>query len=138
MSFCQPNVMGLLIFHAFDETALDRFQSGLYYPDGTPKSSSPAVRASARDVRGGVIAKCAGLELTPKAKVAYPRVRSIAAGTAAMGVTCDIDCTIYARLERLPRTTTLSRAQQAKRASAPSPSSARRGSLLGATATPSV
>ena len=39
MSFCQPNVVGLLIFHAFDETALDRFQSGLYYADGTPKSS---------------------------------------------------------------------------------------------------
>jgi hypothetical protein len=94
--------MGLLIFHAFDETALDRFQSGLYYPDETPKSSLPTVRASARDVRGGVIARCEGLELTPKAKVAYPRVRSISAGTAAIGVTCDIDCTIYARLERLP------------------------------------
>ena len=138
MSFCQPNVMGLLIFHAFDETALDRFQSGLYYPDETPKSSLPAVRASARDVRGGVIAKCDGLELTPKAKVAYPRVRSISAGTAAIGVTCDIDCSIYARLERLPRA--LDHAgrprAQAKPASAPSPSSARRASLPGATASP--
>ena len=66
--------MGLLIFHAFDETALDRFQSGLYYPDETPKSSLPTVRDAARDVRGGVIAKCDGLELTPKAKVAYPRI----------------------------------------------------------------
>jgi hypothetical protein len=106
MSFCQPNVMGLLIFHAFDETALDRFQSGLYYPDETAKSSLPTVRASARDVRGGVIAKCVGLELSPKAKVSYPRVRSVAAGTAAIGVTCDIDCTVYARLERLPRHST--------------------------------
>jgi hypothetical protein len=106
MSFCQPNVMGLLIFHAFDETALDRFQSGLYYPDETAKSSLPTVRASARDVRGGVIAKCVGLELSPKAKVLYPRVRSVAAGTAAIGVTCDIDCTVYARLERLPRHST--------------------------------
>jgi hypothetical protein len=106
LSFCQPNVMGLLIFHAFDETALDRFQSGLYYPDETAKSSLPAVRAAARDVRGGVIAKCEGLELTPKAKVSYPRVRSIPAGTAAIGVTCNIDCTVYARLERLPRHST--------------------------------
>ena len=50
MAFCQPNVTGLLLFHAFDETALDRCQSGLYYPDGTPKSSLAVVRAAARDV----------------------------------------------------------------------------------------
>jgi hypothetical protein len=106
MTFCQPNVVGILIFHAFDETALDRFQSGLYYPDETPKSSLATVRSSARDVHGGVIARCDGLELTPKAKVAYPRLRSIAAGTAAIGVTCDIDCTVYARLEKLPRHST--------------------------------
>ena len=106
MSFCQPNVVGLLIFHAFDETALDRFQSGLYYPDQTAKSSLPAVHDAARDVHGGVIAKCEGLELTPGAKVAYPKVSAIAAGTAAIGVTCDIDCTIYARLEKLPKHST--------------------------------
>ena len=94
MSFCYPNVIGLLLFHAFDETALDRFQSGLYYPDGTPKSSLAAVRAAARDVRGGVIAKCDGLELTPNAKVDVSADRSVAAGTAALGVTCDLDCTI--------------------------------------------
>jgi hypothetical protein len=106
LSFCQPNVMGLLIFHAFDESALDRFQSGLYYVDQTPKSSLPTVRAAARDLRGGVVARCDGLELTPKAKVSYPRIRSVAAGTAAIGVSCDIDCTVYARLERLPRHST--------------------------------
>jgi hypothetical protein len=106
LSFCQPNVMGLLIFHAFDESALDRFQSGVYYVDQTAKSSLPVVREAARDVRGGVIARCEGLELTPKAKVSYPRIRSVAAGTAAIGVTCDIDCTVYARLERLPRHST--------------------------------
>ena len=106
MAFCQPNVVGLLIFHAFDETALDRFQSGLYYPDQTPKSSLATVRSAARDVHGGVIAKCQGLELTPTAKVGYPRIASIAAGTAAIGVTCDIDCTIFARLEKLPKHST--------------------------------
>jgi hypothetical protein len=106
MSFCQPNVVGLLIFHAFDETALDRFQSGLYYPDLTPKTSLPAVRDAERDVRGGVIARCEGLELTPNAKVTYPRVRTIPTGTAAINVTCDVDCTIAARLEKLPRHST--------------------------------
>jgi len=106
MAFCQPNIVGLLIFHAFDETALDRFQSGLYYPDQTPKSSLATVRGAARDVRGGVIAKCQGLELTPTARVGYPRIASIAAGTAAIGVTCDIDCSIFARLEKLPKHST--------------------------------
>jgi hypothetical protein len=102
MSFCQPNLVGILIFPAFDETALDRFQSGLYYPDLTPKSSLPAVRDAVRDVRGGVIVRCEGLELTPNAKVTYPRVRAIPTGTAALAVTCDVDCTIAARLEKLP------------------------------------
>ena len=117
MTFCYPNVTGLLLFHAFDETALDRFQSGLYYPDGTPKSSLAVVRDAARDVRGGVIAKCSGLELSPNAKVTYPRIRSVATGTAALGVTCDLDCTIVARLEKLPaHTTTLSvRASRSRR-----------------------
>jgi hypothetical protein len=106
MSFCQPTVVGLLIFHAFDETDLDRFQSGLYYPDLTPKSSLAAVRTAARDARGGVIAKCEGLELTPGAKVAFPRLSAVGAGTAAIGVTCDLDCSIAARLEKLPRHST--------------------------------
>ena len=112
--FCQPNVVGLMIFHAFDESALDRFQSGLYYTDATPKTSLPVVRDAARAVHGGVIARCPGLQLTPNARIAYPRMASIALGTAAIAVNCDIDCNIYARLEKLPNhTTTL-----AKRASA--------------------
>ena len=113
MSFCQPNVMGILIFHTIDESALDRFQSGLYYTDGTPKSSLAAVHDAARASRGGVIARCPGMQLTPQARVAYPRIRAVALGTAAVAVTCDIDCNVYARLERLPRhsTTLTARAQ---------------------------
>ena len=44
MAFCQPNVAGIMIFHAIDETGLAQWQSGVYYADGTPKSSLPAVR----------------------------------------------------------------------------------------------
>jgi len=110
IAFCQPNIVGLFIFHAFDETALDRFQSGFYYADNSAKTSLPAVKEAARDVRGGVIAKCPGLQLTPEARISYPRLRSIALGTAAIAVTCNIDCNVYARLEKLPRhTTTLAR-----------------------------
>jgi hypothetical protein len=106
ISFCQPNVLGLFIFHAFDEPALDRFQSGIYYADNTPKSSLAALRDAVRQSRGGVIARCAGLKLTPQARIGYPRIRSVGAGTAAIAVTCDIDCNVYARLERLPRHST--------------------------------
>jgi hypothetical protein len=110
IAFCQPNVIGLFIFHAFDESDLDRFQSGLYYTDATPKTSLPAVKDAARKVHGGVIAKCAGLQLTPNARVAYPRIQAIALGTAAIAVTCDIDCIVYTRLEKATtHTTTLAK-----------------------------
>ena len=39
MAFCQPNVTTFLFFHAVDESNLDRWQSGMYYVDGTPKPS---------------------------------------------------------------------------------------------------
>ena len=39
LAFCQPNVRGIFLFHAFDETSLPAWQSGLYYADGTPKTS---------------------------------------------------------------------------------------------------
>jgi hypothetical protein len=110
IAFCQPNVVGLFIFHAFDESDLDRFQSGLYYADATPKTSLPAVKDAARAVHGGVIAKCAGLQLTPNARIAYPRIRAVALGAAAIAVTCDIDCIVYARLEKATtHTTTLAK-----------------------------
>jgi hypothetical protein len=110
IAFCQPNVAGLFIFHTIDEPALDRFQSGLYYFDETPKSSLPAVKSAARSVFGGVAAKCQGLMLTPKARITYPRLRAIALGTAAFAITCDIDCLIYTRLEKATtHTTTLAK-----------------------------
>ena len=39
MTFCQPTVMGLLLFHVQDEPALSAWQSGEFYVDGTPKAS---------------------------------------------------------------------------------------------------
>jgi hypothetical protein len=102
LAFCQPTVIGIMLFHAFDESALDRFQSGLYYADDTPKSSLQPVRAAIRDAHGGAISRCPGLELTPRATVAFPRLTAVATGSAALAVTCDIDCNVYARLEKLP------------------------------------
>jgi hypothetical protein len=44
LASCQPDVEALFIFHAFDEQQLAGLQTGVYYSDGEPKSSLPAVR----------------------------------------------------------------------------------------------
>jgi len=52
LAACQEGVVGLLLFHSHDEPVLTGFQSGVYYVDGTPKTSLPPVRdaiAAARD-----------------------------------------------------------------------------------------
>ena len=58
LAYCQPTVRAFLIFHLADEADLGRWQSGIYYADETPKSSLPAVRQAATDVREGTIARC--------------------------------------------------------------------------------
>ena len=63
LAFCQPTVEGILLFHSQDETALASWQSGVYYADGTPKSSFWAVRDSLARTRGGSIARCDGMAL---------------------------------------------------------------------------
>ena len=73
LAFCQPNVTTFLFFHAVDEGDLDRWQSGMFYVDGTAKPSLAAVEEATRDTRGGVISKCSDLALSPGAKVNYPR-----------------------------------------------------------------
>jgi hypothetical protein len=55
LAFCQPTVAGLLIFHVSDESDLDRWQSGLYYSDDTPKSSLPLVKVAAQAAESGAM-----------------------------------------------------------------------------------
>jgi hypothetical protein len=106
ITFCQPNVRAFLVFHAFDEAALDRWQSGVYYADGTPKSSLPTVANAMRDVRGGVIARCAELALTPHGRASYPRGTALGKVPLRITLTCDIDCNYRVRLEKLLRRST--------------------------------
>jgi hypothetical protein len=49
LAACQPRVRTLLLFHVVDEKPLSGLQSGLYYADGTPKSSLATVRPHLRD-----------------------------------------------------------------------------------------
>ncbi len=109
LAFCQPNAKAFFVFHAFDEPNLPGWQSGVYYRDGTPKSSLPVVRTAIRDVTGGVITRCPGLQLTPKALVGFPTGKKLAVRPFSVVVRCDIDCDAVAKLSRQPaNSTTLS------------------------------
>src|SRR5215208_6975103 len=90
MAFCQPNVLGLLLFHVQDEPALAAWQSGVYHLDGTPKSSLTRVRAAAAGVHRGIAARCDGMRLTPK--IALQITPRIGPGVK-LTLTCSVDCT---------------------------------------------
>ena len=89
MAFCQPNVLGLLLFHVQDEPALAAWQSGVYHLDGTPKSSLTRVRAAAAGVHRGIAARCDGMRLTPK--IALQITPRIGPGVK-LTLTCSVDC----------------------------------------------
>jgi hypothetical protein len=58
LASCQPSVKGIFFFHGFDETQLTGWQSGVYYANGTPKSSLSAVRAAALAARTRTVSSC--------------------------------------------------------------------------------
>jgi hypothetical protein len=100
--FCQPNVTGMLLFHSHDESALASWQSGVYYPDGSPKTSLTAVRAALLSTRGGSIGRCPGLELPLEPALSFDlRARTIR-------LRCNLDCVYRARLVKLPAVSTTS------------------------------
>jgi hypothetical protein len=88
-------VAGLFLFHTVDEPQLLAWQSGLYYADGTAKLSRNTVAAAASQARRGVVTACPGLHLRVKAAV-----------DARGRLSCDLDCTYVARLQRLPQRST--------------------------------
>jgi hypothetical protein len=93
LAFCQPTVAGILLFHSQDETALPSWQSGVYYADGTPKSSFWPVRDSLARTRGGSIARCDGmaLDVSPLG-VRFPAPRAFQRGVHSVGFRCSLDC----------------------------------------------
>jgi hypothetical protein len=104
LTFCQPNVRGIFLFHSVDETDLDRWQSGLYYADGTPKASLAPARTAVQAARRGIVARCAGLRLAVKAKLDRASARN---PRFSFRLSCDIDCAYRARLEKLPQHSTV-------------------------------
>ena len=94
LAFCQPNVQALFLFHSLDEPDLDRWQSGVYYVDGTPKASLAPTREAIAEARRGIVANCAALQIVPRATLRANRLRPT--------LRCDVDCMYTARLVRLP------------------------------------
>jgi len=83
----------VLLFHSQDESALLSWQSGVYYADGTPKSSLPAVRDSLDRTRGGSIARCEGLALDVRlTNVRFPGPKEFTGGKRDTHFRCTLDC----------------------------------------------
>lgn len=97
LAYCQPTVMAMFLFHAFDEPGRPQWQSGLYYVDHTAKPSLAIVRRAFQEAKRGVVARCPGLRLAVKAKTTFPPPsQAAAAGKRGSGLKlqlhCDIDC----------------------------------------------
>jgi hypothetical protein len=58
LAACQPTVKAFLIFHVSDEANLDRWQSGVFYADDTPKSSLPVVQRAIRGLQATGVPSC--------------------------------------------------------------------------------
>jgi len=67
LAYCQPTVAGMLFFHVSDEPDLDRWQSGLFYADDTPKSDLALVKATAHAAQAGTLT-CTKAKPKQKAK----------------------------------------------------------------------
>ena len=68
LAYCQPTVAGLLFFHVSDEPDLERWQSGLFYADDTPKKDLNLVRAVAQAAQAGTLT-CPKVKPTQRAKL---------------------------------------------------------------------
>jgi hypothetical protein len=55
LAYCQETVLGILLFHVFDEIDLRGWQSGVRYVDDTPKESYAPVRQAAEQARAGEV-----------------------------------------------------------------------------------
>jgi hypothetical protein len=105
MAYCQPNVVGMLIFHISDESNGNAWQSGLFYADDTPKASLKAVRAAAEAANSGMLSSCAGATApTFLDAVTLPQKGAFAQDNTSWGgdLTCKKWCTFVARLEEFP------------------------------------
>jgi hypothetical protein len=102
LAFCQPNVVGMLLFHSRDERELPSWQSGVYYVDETPKTSLPAVRDALDRTNGGSIARCPGIRIPVSPLwILYASRGEARRGKFRVRFACNVDCRWRVRLLRL-------------------------------------
>ena len=98
LAFCQPTVAGIFMFQNVDDASRPGWQSGFYYADKTAKSSLAAMKQAARQSRGGIIVRCAGMRLTPTVDRFGPFGSN---GRYGVNFRCSVDCTAEIQLERV-------------------------------------
>jgi hypothetical protein len=96
---CQPTVAGMLIFHVVDERDARAWQSGLYYGNGRPKTSLPAVRAAALAAQTGTLAHCGKEKTTSNVDdVAFGGPSPDNPGMLQTGFSCLTPCSYQLRV----------------------------------------
>ena len=99
LAACQPTVAGLLIFHVSDERDARAWQSGVYYANGTPKSSLSAIRDAALAAQSGVLAHCATVKTTHDlAGVTFHEPTTPPADALNVDLTCTSPCSYRLRV----------------------------------------
>jgi hypothetical protein len=99
LAACQPTVAGMLIFHVVDERDARAWQSGVYYGNGRPKTSLPAVRAAALSAQSGSLAQCDADKTTANVDgVVFGGPSSSAPDTLQTGFTCNLPCTYQVQI----------------------------------------
>ena len=95
---CQPTVAGMLIFHVTDERDANAWQSGVYYPDDTPKTSMDALRAGALAAQDGTGAECAKPKTASNFESVVFHQPPAEPGPLQIDLTCASACTYRAQL----------------------------------------
>jgi hypothetical protein len=90
VAYCQPNVIGIMVFHVSDESALSAWQSGPYYADDTAKSSLAGVRDAAAAARAGTLTTCPDTT-PPTVKLTSPADGATVHGTVTLTATAADD-----------------------------------------------
>jgi hypothetical protein len=99
LAACQPTVAGMLIFHVVDERDARAWQSGVYYGNGRPKTSLPAVRAAALAAQAGTLTRCGTAKTTSNVDdVVFGAPSEATPGVLQTGFSCSQPCTYQLRV----------------------------------------
>ena len=90
VAYCQANVVGIMVFHVSDESALSAWQSGPYYTDDTAKSSLAGIRDAATAARAGTLTTCPD-QTPPTVTLTSPADGATVHGTVTLTATAADD-----------------------------------------------